>query len=323
VTRHPFRTPAAPVRRVATALAAAGVLALLAGCAGAEGPQPVGGEVGGPAPAGVPSPTATASHGAWPGEQDLDQPPPFEVRTDDVVLSLYAHTFCHGSGCADGADEDPPSVGSPATLFVRVPVDAFTELSASLHADDDLCDGRAVEAAAAPLGGGWWAVTPRGPAGEYRLSLFAAGDGSGDMVGDVLWTTPGDVALPAPTASLVLLADHDGEPDSYGLELSVRDLPATPAEASARITVTAANGRSATIEAERATECVGEGALFFDGPDDEARAAARLGDFPFTTRVALVLDGVEHVATATYPDDEIPGAEPSVALDFSPPLPQG
>jgi hypothetical protein len=33
-----------------------------------------------------------------------------------------------------------------------------------------------------------------------------------------------------------------------------------------------------------------------------------------------VLDGVTHVATATYPDDEIDGAEPHVALQFIPAL---
>ena len=42
---------------------------------------------------------------------------------------------------------------------------------------------------------------------------------------------------------------------------------------------------------------------------------------PFTYEVVLTLDGVEHRATATWPDDMIVGNEPSVALQFEPALP--
>jgi hypothetical protein len=34
-----------------------------------------------------------------------------------------------------------------------------------------------------------------------------------------------------------------------------------------------------------------------------------------------MLDGVRYVASATWPDDEIAGNEPSVSLDFTPKLP--
>ena len=159
-----------------------------------------GGRTGGtPPPDGVPSPVTTTRHGAWDGDAGIDQPPPFEVRWDDRSLVLFAHTFCHRSGCADGFDDDPPSAGSPGTLFVRVPVEGLTELTVSQHpAEDDPWEGSAAEASVRPLGDGWWAVTPRGPAGEYRVSLFAVGDGAGDMIADLLWTSPDDV--PSPTA---------------------------------------------------------------------------------------------------------------------------
>ncbi|HEX2051550.1 MAG TPA: hypothetical protein VHJ34_13100 [Actinomycetota bacterium] len=63
------------------------------------------------------------------------------------------------------------------------------------------------------------------------------------------------------------------------------------------------------------------GTVYWDGPDSEGLEAAKLGAGPFRYTVALTLDGGRHVATATSPDDEIRGNEPSVALDFSPELP--
>jgi hypothetical protein len=73
--------------------------------------------------------------------------------------------------------------------------------------------------------------------------------------------------------------------------------------------------------ARRAPAGVSLVGIYFDGPDDMGKQAAELGDFPVTTRVELTLDGVTHVAAA-YPDDEIEGNEPSVALHFDPPLPR-
>lgn len=269
-----------------------------------------------PAPV-PPSPTVTITHGPRHGE-GLDQPPPFRVRYGDTELVLNPHTYCYASGCADGFDPDPFSIGSPEVLYVFVPVPSFTNLYVN-QVEGEICVGRSVDAAVTPLGDGWWSVHPRGPAGDYRVSIFA--QGGGDMVADLRWQTPSDQPLPDPTAWLALIADHDGRPDSYGLELAVSDLGASPQESSARITVTAGNGESMSLDATRSADvCQGEGTVYFDGPDDEALRASQLGDFPFTLRVELVLDGVTHVAIATYPDDEIEGNEPSVALHFAPPL---
>ena len=51
------------------------------------------------------------------------------------------------------------------------------------------------------------------------------------------------------------------------------------------------------------------------------RRAAALGGFPFRYEVDVRLDGTTYHASADYPADEIDGNEPSVALEFTPPLP--
>lgn len=291
-------------RRIAAVLAliSSGVLCVaLAGC-GAAGQQP---STDPPVP--VPTPTETLDH----GRLSQQGPPPFVVRYDSTELRIAAAGWCWNSGCADGIDLDPPSIGSPDDVLVFIPdFDLLTAVQVS--GERYTCDSRTLDAKTEDLGGGWWRVTPQGPADDYTVDLFASqggGDvlapgGSGDMFASLRWTTTVDAPLPEPEASLVLVVNHDGEPDSYGLELSVANLAQTPAEYSATITVTAANGKSRTFEARPAEHCPGAGWLFFDEPDSEALAAARLGDFPFTYRVELVVDGASHVATAEYNGDK-------------------
>lgn len=278
------------------------------------------GPPGPPGPAaGAPSPTATTTHGS----PTKGGPPPFRIQYDGKELALAAHTYCYRNGCVDGVIQEPVDIGSPGELRVFVPVPEF-ELETFLHEATgrtaDPCGGRGFAAPVEDLGDGWYLLRPFGPAGTYDLELFASG--GGDMVGAVRWTTPAAGPSPTPSARLALIADNDGEPDSYGLELSVDDLESAPADASATIEVTAANGRSLTFDATRATDtCQGPDTVYFDGPDAKAKEASRLGGFPFTTTVTLTLDGVVHTATATYPEDEIEGNEPSVALEFEPALP--
>lgn len=305
------------MRRLLGLAACGAVLVALAGCG--SGNRII--EPGATPPAPVPpNPSVTVWHGT-PYDLEMEQPPPFRIRYDDTELHLHPVTYCYIGGCVDGWDENPPSIGSPEVLYVFVPVRRFDELTVNQVEGGDPCTGRQVSAEVKSLGEGWWSVHPRGPAGEYRVSIFAGGDG--DMVADVLWRTPYDRPLPDPSARLAVIADHDGRPDSYGVELAVTDLPATPTEYSATITVTAANGRSITFDANPAPEaCRGEGAASFDGPNDKGRQAAALGDFPFTISVQLTIDGTTYVGTATYPDDEIEGYEPYIALSFDPPLPR-
>ena len=270
----------------------------------------------------VPTPMVTIRHrgsgGQWPW------PGTFLLRYGHTQLELGPHTYCYqavGKGaCVDGFDGDPPSIGSPEELFVFVPVPDVDELVVSQSVGDAGC-ASSVAAAATSLGNGWWLVRPRGAAKEYRVSLLASGSGAGDMVADVIWQTPSDQELPDPLAEIALIANHDGRPDSYGVELRVDGLPASPKRASATITVTAANGRSLTFDAtERSIGCGPLGAVSWQGPADKGKQAAGLGDFPFTITVDLVLDGVSHHATATYPDDRASETDTALPLQFEPSL---
>lgn len=279
----------------------------LGGCASGSAPEP---------PGGGPTPTVTVNAGGG----GAGKPAAFIVRYDDTELRLWPYTWCFSNGCADGYDENPPSVGSPDALLVRFDEDGFDSLVATQFTDGvtSFCAGRTVDAPVTDIGDGWWRVRPAGAAGEYRLSLFAQGP-AGDAAADVRWTVPRDLPLPAPTATLVVIADHDGEPDSYGVELSVQNLEETPVGATATITVTAANGRSHTFAAGPAEECAGIGALRFAASAAEGRVAADLGDFPFTYRVELTMAGETHIGTGTYPDDATP-QELAVPLVFDEPL---
>ena len=119
-----------------------------------------------------------------------------------------------------------------------------------------------------------------------------------------------------------MLADHDGEVDSYGVELSLSDLATTPKRANATITVRAENGDEVTFDAKQARgNCWGEGNVYWDGPDAAGLDAAGLPGDRFIYEVQVTLNGERHVATAAWPDDMIVGNEPSVHLEFEPELP--
>src|SRR6185503_19944992 len=176
------------------------------------------------------------------------------------------------------------------------------------------------EAPLTQAGDGSFALVPIGHADTYDVTLF--GRGNGDLFVTFRWTTPIDGPLPQPEARLAVLAGHDGKTDSYGVELEVSNLARTPEEAAATVTVRAETGEEITFEATRArSRCWPEGTVYWDGPDRPGLDAPALGEGPFTYEVELVLDGVRHVATASWPADEIVGNEPSVALEFTPHLP--
>jgi hypothetical protein len=248
---------------------------------------------------------------------DFNVPPPFVLRYDDRELALRPHTFCYDNGCADGMPEGPPDIGRPNEVQIFVPVEGW-ELSATFRSGG-AC-GRHQTVSPSPRGDGWFLLRPAGHAGSYAVDLFASG--GGDMIAQFLWTTPEHGPLAEPRATMSVIADHDGRPDSYGIELFVSNLAETPDEVLATVTVTAANGRSVTFEAEPAdNSCVAPGSLSFDGPDAAGGEAAKLGGFPFRYDVELLLDGKPHSATAQFPQDEITDEEPAVLLEFDPPLP--
>ncbi|NED94692.1 hypothetical protein G1H11_05150 [Phytoactinopolyspora alkaliphila] len=267
----------------------------------------------------------TAAEEAEGSAEELEMPPDVVVTGGDEELSLTPYVFCWSSGCVDGAPpETVPEVGSPGQLTVEFPVEGW-EFLASFQAAGDTC-ARTQTLELEPLSATTYALPPAGPAGTYDVDLFGRRDGDGDVVVRFRWTTPEDGPSPAPEAMMAVLADNDGTVDSYGVELSVVNLAASPETVEANVTVTAAGGETLTYQptpANHAPEgCSSvEGALFWEGPAEKGLEAAALGDAPFTYTVELVLDGVSHVATAVWPDDEMPDYAPSVPLTFEPELP--
>ena len=249
----------------------------------------------------------------------LEAPPPVTINYFDQSVDLHAWTYCYKSGCADGSPPaHPHDVGEPEEIGVEFPLPGWS-FEASFTPAGEKC-GRVQEVPLETSGDGTFVLRPAGYAGSYDVTLFGRGDG--DLFTTFRWTTKTDGPLPNPKARLAVLADNDGSVDSYGVEMEVKNLAEMPRSAEATITVVAANGRSLTFEAEQARGgCFPEGTLYWDRPDEKGLEAADLGTGPFTYRVDLVLDGLRYTAEASWPADEIRGNEPSVRLNFSPPLP--
>jgi hypothetical protein len=249
---------------------------------------------------------------------DLEAPPPITVRFFEESVDLDAWTYCFGNGCVDGSPPlKPHDVGGPEEVGVAFPLPGWS-FKASFSPAGKQC-GRIQTVPLQPAGDGRFVLRPAGFAGTYDVTLSGRGDG--DLFTTFRWTTPFDGPLPAPRARLAVLAGLDGEVDSYGVELALTNLAQTPREAAAVITVEADGGETLSFNAKLSRGCHPEGTAYWDGPDDQGRAAASLGEGPFEYEVVLVLDGKRYVAQATWPDDEIKGNEPSVRLDFTPDLP--
>lgn len=249
--------------------------------------------------------------------------PPVVLTLADGEVPLRPWTFCLEGGCADGMrPEDPYDVGSPGSVefsFER----AGWEFEATFTDDRDADCPRAVTTEAEATSPTTFRLEPAGPAGAWTVDLFGRKDGEGDVVVSFDWTTPVDGTMPdAATGVAAVLADHDGALDSYGVEVSVRDLAFTPAETVATMTVTSAVGEAVVIDlAALGDGCIGAGALYLTASPDEGRRATLIGDGPFTYRVDLVLDGVPYVGVGTWPDGVVPELEPFVPLTWTPELP--
>lgn len=258
---------------------------------------------------------------AGPGEagQIGNAPPAVIVRAGDEAVALEAWTYCFGSGCVDGMPPaQPPDVGSPAAVTIEFPLDGWSFEAEFVPVDGGQCPRRQSVPVEQTVPG-QYRLEPAGHADIYNVTLFGRGDG--DLFVTFRWTTPSDGPMPVPSARIAVLADHDGAVDSYGVELELSDLATTPRDATAEVTVSAANGKPLTFTATRVAGCMAEGTIYWDGPDRDGLRAASLGPPPFTYLVEVVLDGTRHSASATWPDDEIAGNEPSVSLHFDPPLP--
>ncbi len=261
-------------------------------------------------------------HGA--SSYSIEDPPSFHVVTaNGEQLDLRPWTACAGTGCYDGAPDDDslPDVGSPAAVTFGFDMPGWDFESVTFRELDVACPRR-ITVAAEKLGPRTFRIDPAGPAGLWAVDIFGRGRDGGDAVTTIQWRTPVDGELPdSATGSAAVLADHDGDLDSYGVEVYVRDLDRHHSPASADITVTGSTGESVELRAGRDRGCHSAGDLTFRAGDDVGRRAIDAGPGPFTYTVRVDLGGTTYVGTGTWPDGETEDIAPHVPLTWVPPLP--
>jgi hypothetical protein len=245
---------------------------------------------------------------------------PVVLRLADGAVELAPWTYCLGNGCADGAPpEKPHDVGDPAEVAFTFDRDAW-EFTATFREHGRKC-ARMISVPVEQTGEREFLIRPAGLAGDWDVDVSGRGDG-GDVITTFRWHTPVDGRMPeAASGSAAVLADHDGELDSYGVELFLSNLAAQPRRASAVITVTSADGRAATIVPHRRGACYSEGEVGFAASRSKGLAATGLGAGPFTYTVEVTLDGRTYVGTGTWPADESSEMAPHVPLAWEPALP--
>ncbi len=281
----------------------------------------------------TPEPSDTGKSEERSGSDEMQRPPAVTVRGGNLESSLEAWTACWSEApsistgsirpssiCFDGRPPKVlPDIGSPSDVVVEFPVPGW-EFSATVQPVGKECGRRQTEVLE-PAGDTAHRLQPIGIAGDYEVTLFGRGP-EGDLFVTFRWQTTTDGVLPVPAATASILADGDGPPRSYGVELSVRNLESTPQSASAEVQVMAANGNIHTIELTRADVNCSVGRMYFTAPLSEGLAAARLGPAPFTYHVTMELDGQTYRGAGVWPDGQIdPECKPCVRLTFDPPLP--
>lgn len=265
---------------------------------------------------------ATGSSGETGSEPNLTEPPPITLHLDEGDLAVEPWAWCWANGCVDGSRPDAPeSVGSPSEVAFSFPEEDW-EFTATFneHGMEKKC-ARRIAMPLETTGSGTWRIDPVGPAGAWDVDLFGQGPG-GDVITTFTWDTPIEGWYPEEvTGSAAVLADNDGELDSYGVEIGVQDLAEHPDDARAAVTVTSADGRSVTLETRPQRECYSEGSLWFSASEAVGRRATELGAGPFEYAVELTLDGTTYVGRGTWPDGESEDEAPHVPLTWTPELP--
>ena len=279
---------------------------------------------------GLDSPPTEATSASMPAPagpgRDTGGPPPVSVRGPTGELNLAASSFCW-SGCADGRPPDPlPEMGDAAELEVAFPVPGW-RFAATAVPHGQEC-GRHQTVPLEPTGPVTFRLRPIGAAGDYDISLFGTSTGAAPQRGDLSvtfrWRTRrnGPNVPPAATASIV--AGQPPEVHSFGVEVDVTNLRATPRPGRilATAVVTSAGGAPLRIDLQRLDrDCQPEGSVHFVAGEEWGRLATRLGRAPFRYEVTLVIDTVTYRGTATWPDDVDPECSPCTPLRFAPPLP--
>jgi hypothetical protein len=268
-------------------------------------------------------------------------PPAITVLAGDDNIQAQGGSYCWSfptgnsgdtstGACADAVATDPaklPMVEGILSVDFTFPVDGWAFQASFTRADELLTRCHHTYAVIVDESGhGSFHLPASGPAGDYIVNLFGSGP-QGDYSASFRWRTPSDGMRPEPTAYVGILWTLHGHVDgTHGLNLSVSGLVETPARAEATVTATAANGRSLTVDAGKAQlGCKAMGGV--DWWETDAARSARifaLGPPPFTYDVTLVLDGVDHHASASWPDDHVDDPfndDPApVPLVFDPPL---
>jgi hypothetical protein len=260
-----------------------------------------------------------AGSGRSPSASALERPPQVVIRGGGVELRLDASSYCWKNACVDGVPQgELPSLENARRAIVSFPEPDW-RFEATVVPHGQRC-GRQQTAALKRLSDTTYRLRPLGRAGDYDVSLF--GRGAGDLYVSFRWQTPVDGPRPNPAATISIIANHDGQPASYGVSLDAQNLRATPKAVTGRVDVTSASGAQRAIDlTSTASDCEPEGTIRLGASEDEGRAAAALGPGPFTYEVALDIDGVTHHAVAHWPADEDPECSPCVPLHFDPSLP--
>ena len=210
-------------RRAGVGLVAVATL-LLGGCAGPH-------SLSDPPPDEVPTPSRTESFGDASEERLV-------LRAGDAELWLAPLTVSLNDPIR--ADDYPAVTADDLFVFVR-PI-GWPLYAEQFTGTPYECGERSWAPDVVELGGGWWRISPVGPAARYMVSLSAgSGPGTppwgqtGGVEALINVDTTVDRPAPSPWAS-VEFQIMEGEEST--LILDVSNLTATPAAASATVTVT-------------------------------------------------------------------------------------
>jgi len=261
------------------------------------------------------APTSDPTGGFEPGDVT-----PVVLQLEDGPVELAPWTFCLGNGCADGAPpEEPYDVGDLAELPFTFDRGGW-EFTATFRERGPDC-ARRTSVPVEQTGDREFLIKPAGLSGDWDVDVSGRGDG-GDVITTFRWHTPVDGRMPdQASGSVAVLADHDGELDSYGVELFLSNFATQPRKATAVVTVVSADGRTATIEPHRRGGCYSEGDVAFYASRSKGVAATEIGPGPFRYTVEVTFDGQTFVGMGEWPGGEAEDFAPHVPLTWSPALP--
>lgn len=256
-----------------------------------------------------------------------DEPPALEapairLHLDAGPVDLKPWTACYGKGCYDGSPpEELVDVGRTDAVEFSFAREGWT-FEATFREVGPGCP-RGITVPTTKVSTTRFRVEPAGKASLWDVDVFGRGPG-GDVIATFRWGTERAGTFPdAATGTAAVLADHDGNLDSYGIELGISDLARTPDSASATVTVVASDGRRAVIDLGPMPhgQCSSAGEVFWTKPGSAARAATELPGKAFRYVFRLTLDGVEYTGRATWPADTNDEITPAVPLTWTPALP--